>query len=1132
MRHLLLICILLIFNIFTSVFSQTPRVKFHHITISEGLSQNSVYAILRDSKGFMWFGTLDGLNKYDGIKITEYRNKIGDTSSIADNSITALLEDKNGVLWIGTENKGICLYNRLTNKFTNIKHDPVNKTGPLSDKVKTIYQDNDGYIWIGTDRGVSRYDKKANSYIHYSTNEDSPIKLSGNSINKIYRDPFGEYWIATNQGIDKISKDLKSSKSIQLKGLKDAIINTFLPDYEGFLWIGTNNGLVKYDISSGKQMLYQTSSKNLLSSNKISSLVIDTSGVIWIGTEGGGLNRFDIKTETFSSYINDAADPFSISVNHILSLCIDKTNILWVGTYLGGINKWNRSAENISLYRQNLYDPKSLSSNQIRSIYQDRQGTIWIGSVDEGLNRWDRNDGRFIHFKNNPNDAKSLSNNHVRDIFEDSKNNFWVGTDGGGLNLMNRKTGKFERFQHSENDTTTLSNDKVWCIYEDKKGNLWIGTNGGGLNLFDYTTKTFKHFRYNSSDWGGLSSDNVSAILEDQSGKLWVGTLGGGLNIYNEKTQSWDKNKHNENNKLSLADNRIYCLYEDREGILWIGMKGGLNKYDPATKSFILYDDEKGLPNNVIVGILEDNQGNLWLSTNKGISKFDKKEAFRNYDVRDGLQSNEFLVGSYCKTKDGEMLVGGVNGFNSFFPEKLRDNPHIPEIVISGFQVYNKDSQLDTFITEKYHIELEHFNNFVSFDFVALDYMFPDKNEYAYKLEGFETTWNKVKNRKFANYTGLEPGQYTFWVTGSNNDGIWNKTGRKISLIIHPAFWQTLWFKGLIVVLIIIGILVSIQLRISREKRRRIHLEHVVKLRTAEVVRQKEEIEEQSRELEIKSKEIEIQRDEATRQRDIASQQRDLIGQQKKEMMDSIIYAKRIQFAILPNALPSNKIIKDYFILFKPKDIVSGDFYWISRKNEKIIICAADCTGHGVPGAFMSMLGISFLNKIVNEMGIVIPHEILNKLRENIIAALQQKGVENEARDGMDISLITIDENERSLQFSGANNPLYIIRNAALREIKGDQMPIAIYDDMSSFTTFTTKFETGDIVYLFSDGYADQFGGPKGKKFKYQTLMEMLLKINNVPMLEQKEILDRRIIDWMGENEQIDDILLMGYKAV
>ena len=739
-------------------------------------------------------------------------------------------------------------------------------------------------------------------------------------------------------------------------------------------------------------------------------------------------------------------------------------------------------------------------------------------------------------------DSKTIPENHVRVIFQDSKNRYWVGTANSGLCIIDPLTMKVKKlFVNDPNDASSLPANSIWRIIEDKNNTIWIATYGGGICKIDDKQQNYKFITYQhrKNDTTSLSNNFCTTVFCDSKNRIWVGSIDG-LNLLNADNQTFTVFRNNIEDTTSLSNNRIYSILEDHNGNVWIGTKGGLNKYLGNGKFQQFTVDNYDLPNNVIMGILEDSQNNLWLTTNRGLCKFNPATfETRTYDVKDGLQSNEFLVGTFYKTSDGMFIVGGINGFNAFYPEKIKPNPNIPSVVITDFMISNKSVRTDTNIAEKKYLFLNHKQNDLTFKFVAIDYILPEKNQYAYMLEGYDTEWIYCKYQRYAKYTNLPPGKYIFHVKGSNNDLVWNENGTQIDIYIKPALWQTLGFKIGVIFFVLFSILFAAWLRMRILKKQKRILEEEVARQTKEIREQKEEIEQQNAVLQQQKEEIETQRDEIEEQRKIAVEQRDIIAKHKKDIEDSIIYAKNIQTA----ALPTNKFLQilfdDFFILFRPRDIVSGDFYWASQKDGKLIAVAADCTGHGVPGAFMSMLGISFLNKIVNEKGIVEADKILNRMRNNVIHALNQT-VDGVSKDGMDLALCVIDNDKQIIEFAGANNPLYFIRNEELTEYKAQKMPIAIYDDMKPFKKIIIEYQKGDVIYLFSDGFADQFGGPKGKKFKYANLKKLLLKIVNLPMKEQKEHLNETIERWMaypdkyspkGENHsQIDDIIIFGIR--
>jgi len=1120
-KYILIFFVIILFSVHSEKpFAQNNQIKFKHITLEDGLSQSSVSCILQDYRGFMWFGTLDGLNKYDGYNITIYRNNAKDSLSLPDNSISVLFEDFSKNLWIGTHSKGLLKYDRIKNRFLNIHSFIRNQSNSIKNSnILSLVQDYYGTLWIGTEKGLKSYNATKNKVFDYNLWAGFSENAASNSINSLVLER-NSLWVATNNGLykmDILNKKFKkwSNDSPSGKSLTSNHINTLYLDERFTLWIGTSEGLY-YKKSTEEEIRPYISADQSYTLDKVvvTSIAKATGNKLWIGTEKYGMNKIDTRTGDLQRYMNDPSNQSSLTVNNILSIYEDKANILWVGTQLGGVNKWNRAAEGLNIYRNNPYDPNSLSSSQVRSIYEDREGLLWIGTVDGGLNEWIPAENRFVSYVHKNEDQNSLSHDHVRTMLEDHEGIFWIGTDGGGINIFDKKKHTFKHIR-ADKKNGSLSSDKVWKIYEDTKDRIWVATNDG-LNLYDRKTKQFKVFRHDDLRKYSIADNAVTTIYEDRHHNMWIGTYGGGLDRYVEFENKFYHYKHTSSQN-SLGTDRVYCIYEDSHRMLWVGTKGSLSRYNPFTNDFKVYTELEKFPNDVILGILEDKSGRLWLSTNKGLIRFDPmNNKIRNYDVRDGMQSNEFLVGSCCRTRQGQLLFGGINGFNAFYPEKLKENSHKPDLVIVNFKILNNEIVLDSAISEKRHLKLEYDQNNFSFEFVGLDYMFPEKNQYAYRLEGYENIWNRTGNMRVAKYTNLQPGTYVFRVIGSNNDEVWNSKGVSLIVEIIPAFWQTNWFKFGIGLFILVSLVLFVYLRIRTIHKRNEHLEELVQIRTAEIT--------------LQSKEIESQSDEIKAQRDDLEQQRDIANQQNKEILDSIYYAKRIQKATLPDLNFLEDYVHSYFVLLRPKNIVSGDFYWSSYKDGKLIIVAADCTGHGVPGAFMSMFGVSFLNRIVNERGIVYPTDILNTLRDNIISSLKQKGVENEAHDGMDIALCAYDPATKVLQFAGANNPLVYISDNQLNIVDADDMPIGIYDKMDEFETHEIQMSEGDVVYLFSDGYGDQFGGPKQKKYKSQRFKKFLHTISEHHLELQKNMLSDEFDQWMGNNEQVDDILVFGIK--
>ncbi len=641
------------------------------------------------------------------------------------------------------------------------------------------------------------------------------------------------------------SQDIKFEHLSVDQGLSQSIVHSILQDRQGYLWIGTEDGLNKYDGYKFIIYLHDQNNPSSLSHNNVRSLCEDRSGVLWIGSWGGGLNKFDREKEQFTHYQHDSENPTSLRDDYIVSICEDKSGDIWIGTskalhkfdketeqfiqiqfspessdknsfvkifedrfgnlWIGtwnGLNKFDRQKEQFTHYRQIPGNPNSLSSNSVWVIYESSQSgenILWIGTKNGGLNRFNRNTGKYKHYFHDPYNPNSLSNNTIFTILEshfDAKNELWIGTYNG-LNKLDLKTEQFTRYMHDPNNPHSISSDIIRSLYEDRDGFLWIGTHNGGLCRFNPEKEQFTQVD---------DSPQIMSIYEDQSGILWIGAFNG-LKKFDHNMEQITHYTHDVNNPNSISNNQVLSVYEDKSGTLWIGTSCGLNKFNRETDQFFNFTENDGLPNNVINGILEDKHGNLWPSTNKGLSRFNPKtKTFRNYDVHDGLQSNEFHFQACSKSKDGEMFFGGINGFNAFYPDRIKDNPHIPQIVITDFQLFNKpvtvkkdnvaekknSYSLPKHISTLKEIELSYRENVFSFEFAALDYHSPQKNQYAYMMEGFEGDWNFTDyTRRFATYTNLDPGEYVFKVKGSNNDGIWNEEGISIKITITPPWWKT-----------------------------------------------------------------------------------------------------------------------------------------------------------------------------------------------------------------------------------------------------------------------------------------------------------------------------------------------------
>ncbi|MBN1300022.1 MAG: hypothetical protein JW995_02305 [Melioribacteraceae bacterium] len=814
-----------------SYYSNYDNLYFEQLSIEEGLSQITLHAILQDSKGFLWFGTEDGLNRYDGYKFTIYKNDLSDSGSIGDNFIWTLAEDKLGNIWIGTNSGGLNKYDYKTDRFERYTYEADNDASVSENNIRVLYTDKEGILWIGTNSsGLCKLDPSDN-LISRIKSDFSGLSENINNIRYFTEDDSSNIWIATEAGLIKYDKISGTAAVLNVFNSKYGMVKVesfwSLIYNESILWIGTyNQGLLKYNVETKMVEPYTSSGQPAISDDIITDLLIDNNSKLWICTENG-LSILDDRDETVINYKNDPADMNSLSSNIIRCIYQDKSDLIWIGTFGSGVNKVNLKRK-FKLYTHNPTNDNSLSYNVIRSLYEDRKGNLWIGTLGNGLSIFNRSAKSFQHFSQTPG---GISSNIITSILEDYQGNIWLGTWGGGLNKLQVRYGKSDKEPIVERITylsktggkIELSSNIIQALYEDSESNLWIGTEDG-LDLILYSGKTL-HFRSDPSDSNTISDNRIQSkcIIEDRSGNMWVGTWDG-LNYFVLNRENFGSNSDVEiiriagdNNKdLSLSDNRIVAIYEDTlnagddEILLWIGtIGGGLNelriKPDNVNSGkdykINVYTEKEGLANNVIYGILGDDYGNIWLSTNNGISRFNPADkTFRNYDIYDGLQSNQFSWGAYCKTRDGELFFGGTNGLNSFNPEELYDNDYIPPVYITGCSILRAQPQsresainVNTLAGED-NIRLPYDTYTLRFEFSALDYTTPAKNQYEYILDGYDKTWIKQIATNSATYTNVQDGKYTFRVRASNNDGLWNYDGASLNVTILTPFWKTWWF--------------------------------------------------------------------------------------------------------------------------------------------------------------------------------------------------------------------------------------------------------------------------------------------------------------------------------------------------
>ncbi len=823
---------------------------FQQLTVEDGLSQSTVFAALQDSRGYMWFGTYDGLNRYDGYTFKIYTNDPFDSTTISDNVITCIFEDSKNQLWIGTVNGYLNKFNRNTESFERyfIKNYFETELDPPGDyhkyplafsrnlniSITSIAEDHLGYLWITTwGSGVLRYDPDNDVALHLYHKENDNNSLSYNRATVVIPARDGTTWIGTfGNGLDKLTLNNHSEgkgslftfthyKNIpgNVNSLGDNKVISLFEDSDNTIWVGTfSGGLNRLNsnqrdlrVKDIKFIKYVTLEKttNCLCNNTVMEIVQDNSGYLWLGTFGGGIDRFDKKNESFIHFYNDPLDPQTLPDNDILSLVVDRSGILWAGSHLGeGVTKVKENRSKFNIIKKLPGNLNSLNDDVVWSILKDERERLWIGTYRGGVNLYNLRTGRFKAFVFDGENSNSLSDDHVRTIRKDRFGNLWIGTYNGGINKFNTGTGKFTRYFNNPENPNSISGNQIQDIFIESDSVIWVAVFGGGLNKLsfkinsDVSTPEITVYKNDPSKVNSISDNRVYNIFKDSNGELWIGTHGGGLNKMNVAEGSFINYKDNPKKPNTISNDKVIVIYEDSKKTMWIGTSGGgLNKFNRKTKKFTRYSQKDGLTSGVVYGILEDNSNNLWLSTDNGIFKFDLlNKSFTHFNIEDGLQSLEFNGGSYFKGKDGQMYFGGINGLNYFYPDSIGTNMFVPPIVITSISVLT--NQLKGEVSE---IILSYDENFISFEFSALDYSNPKNNQYAFMLEGLDNKWKYVDaEHRVANYINLPAGEYIFHVTGTNSDGLWNKSGTSIKLMITPPFWLTWWFITLMTLLLVI----------------------------------------------------------------------------------------------------------------------------------------------------------------------------------------------------------------------------------------------------------------------------------------------------------------------------------------
>lgn len=833
--------------------------EFTHLRITNGLSNDNITSIAKDWEGFLWIGTKNGLNRFDGYDLRIYKNIHGDSTSLPQNHVTCILIDGHNNKWVGTLRAGLAKYNIDNDCFIHYSHNPKNANSISNNHIHAIFSDHSKNIWIATDSGLNRYDEARNSFICYQDNKKHPLT----GLTDIVEDKNNNIWISSwDQGLIKFNLTDGSFKTFNLYPTPEML-----------------HGIIKLFFNEQNNKLY-------------------------ISRQSGEINIFDVAGEKLVTYDFLKLRDTRFKITNAYAFCQDDNHNLWIGTGLGLI-VYNEILKTYDLFTNEPSKTSSLSTNFITSIYKDSSGIIWVGTNDGGLNTCNPNIYKFTDIIPAINKQSNKLNRSVKAIFKDKDQNLWIGTDYG-LNKLSPDKKLLKTFIHDENNPGSISIGGASAIFEDSKGRFWVGNWGGGLNLFDRKKEIFKHYTYknNKNDIISVGDANIISIKEDNCGNIWLGSIVGTLDKFNpesgifhhyffdnefiwnfefDKRQNsiWVVNKglcklnlnngsitkyqHDDNNKNSISSNRINDIKLDKNNNLWIATDQGLDFFDTQNLKFIHYGQENGLNTNYLLSIQLDKDKNVWISSDKGISNFElHSKTFSNYDFNDGVLLN---AGCSFQSQSGELFFGGPEGINAFSVDEIKNNAIAPKVLITDFMIFNKSvkegdqSILKKSILTTRDITLSYREIVFSFQFVALNYTIPGKNQYAYKLEGFDKDWYYIGDKRIATFTNIPPGNYRFRVKASNNDGVWNEVGTTINLTIRPPFWRTLWFRISLLVFLISIIFLMLWTRTYRLNLQRNKLRILVQERTRDLERSNELLNSQKLEITEQRNHINLQKD-------------------------------------------------------------------------------------------------------------------------------------------------------------------------------------------------------------------------------------------------------------------------------
>jgi signal transduction histidine kinase/ligand-binding sensor domain-containing protein/CheY-like chemotaxis protein/HPt (histidine-containing phosphotransfer) domain-containing protein len=863
--------------------------RFDQLSVEHGLAQESILSIAQDGDGFMWFGSQTGLSRFDGYRVTSYHNEVGNRRTIANNWVRVLHVDRSGRLWIGTDS-GLDRFEPETQTFTHfVPNEPV-KRGNGNRHIHALVDDGNGGLWIATADGLQRFDMKTGAFKVWHHEPGVAGSLADDQIHALALDGAGRLWVGTASGLDSMAPGATKFEHHALAGAgaRRNTVHSLLVDADQTLWVGTLAGLASWKLAAGPGDRHLLGPAEGIAHGDITVLFQDSDANVWVGTNDDGLYRWLPRERRFANFRHRPADNHSLADNKVSSLFRDRVGTFWVGTWYAGVSRVDLGSGGFARIVRQAERPDSLSDNKVRAIVDDGAGKLWLGTND-GLNHQDPATGASQVFRHEPDNPNSLSDNMVNALTLGRRGVVWTG-GRAGVTSYDPASGRFKRLSLANGDP---DRDTIRGLLVDHDDTLWISSRGG-LHRLDQKTGTVTTFRHDPSDAASLADNVTRPILEDRAGRLWIGTFNG-LDLMDRATGKFRHFRHDPADPSSISHDEVHYLLEDRQGGIWVGTAVGLNRMlqgPNGSVRFKRYTSADGLSDDAVAGMLEDDDGNLWISSTTGLSRLAPLTGrWRNYSAGDGTIEGAYFDGSAMKAKDGTLYFGGFNGITAFNPRAISDNLIAPRAVITGFQVFNMPvaqvhpGLLKGPVEHATEITLDAADSVFSLEFSALHYAAPQRNRFSYQLVGFDENWVSTDaSKRYATYTNLDPGRYTFRVKAANKDGVWSASGASLAIVILPPFWKTWWFRAMVGMLVLGSAFGAFRFRMSGLRRQKERLEHQVRARTAEIGQQNRLLESQKLELETRRIEAEAQRAEAEQRRFDAERQTAEVELQKENV--------------------------------------------------------------------------------------------------------------------------------------------------------------------------------------------------------------------------------------------------------